>query len=221
MISFQLNRYFSHFEAILKLFLYDVYLEEDLLLQFPKMKVREIILRCVRTVRLPSKASNKISPDLQLVPILSPRRARWSWTSSTSGHRRSSICAFGTAAFWWALGPKFHPSKPWAVCCRTFASRIPVARSSPPAAQPPPWTTTCRPSSSAEGKTHAPGRIDSSIFKRAITIFKKKFQLQKMFTVIPESPKCLYAENHWSRHGDRDRERLSGFRCSTAALSKN
>ncbi|XP_038111679.1 uncharacterized protein LOC6036033 [Culex quinquefasciatus] len=49
---FYLKRYFSHFESILKLFLYDVYLEEDLLLQFPKMKVREIILRCVRTSSL-------------------------------------------------------------------------------------------------------------------------------------------------------------------------
>ncbi|KAL1400741.1 hypothetical protein pipiens_007180 [Culex pipiens pipiens] len=49
---FYLKRYFSHFETILKLFLYDVYLEEDLLLQFPKMKVREIILRCVRTSSL-------------------------------------------------------------------------------------------------------------------------------------------------------------------------
>ncbi|XP_058820840.1 uncharacterized protein LOC131683036 [Topomyia yanbarensis] len=47
-----LQRYFSHFQTIVKLFLYDIYLEEDLLLQFPTMKVREVVLRCVRTSSL-------------------------------------------------------------------------------------------------------------------------------------------------------------------------
>ncbi|XP_058447369.1 uncharacterized protein LOC131427842 [Malaya genurostris] len=47
-----LQRYFSHFQTIVKLFLYDIYLDENLLLQFPKMKVREIVLRCVRTSSL-------------------------------------------------------------------------------------------------------------------------------------------------------------------------
>ncbi|XP_055546261.1 uncharacterized protein LOC129730732 [Wyeomyia smithii] len=47
-----LQRYFSHFGTIVKLFLYDIYLEENLLLQFPKMQTREIILRCVRTSSL-------------------------------------------------------------------------------------------------------------------------------------------------------------------------
>ncbi|XP_021703815.1 uncharacterized protein LOC110677198 [Aedes aegypti] len=48
-----LQRYFTHFESITKLFLYDVYLEEDLLQQFPNMAaVKEIILRCVRTSSL-------------------------------------------------------------------------------------------------------------------------------------------------------------------------
>ncbi|XP_065093519.1 uncharacterized protein LOC135714155 [Ochlerotatus camptorhynchus] len=48
-----LQRYFNHFESITKLFLYDVYLEEDLLYQFPNMAaVKEIILRCVRTSSL-------------------------------------------------------------------------------------------------------------------------------------------------------------------------
>ncbi|XP_062552961.1 uncharacterized protein LOC134218108 [Armigeres subalbatus] len=48
-----LQRYFSHFESITKLFLYDVYLEEDLLYQFPNLlAMKEIILRCVRTSSL-------------------------------------------------------------------------------------------------------------------------------------------------------------------------
>ncbi|XP_053696552.1 uncharacterized protein LOC128743892 [Sabethes cyaneus] len=47
-----LQRYFCHFGTIVKLFLYDIYLEDILLLQLPKMQAREITLRCVRTSSL-------------------------------------------------------------------------------------------------------------------------------------------------------------------------
>ncbi|XP_055595125.1 uncharacterized protein LOC129745798 [Uranotaenia lowii] len=59
-----IERYFSHFESIEKLILYDVYLEEDLLLQFPKMKVREMILRCVRTSSLVLDIIHERAPEI-------------------------------------------------------------------------------------------------------------------------------------------------------------